>query len=67
MLDALADVCSVLVVRQRRTHITHGMEVVSLNVSLVHCLQHGIDVGSVTQRHHLQHVIMMVEHDHHLI
>ena len=67
VLDALADVLAVLIVGQRRTYITHGMEVVGLNVCLVHGFHHIIECFLTIKRNNCEVVVEMVEDNHHLI
>ena len=56
-----------LLVGERTGGLTHGVEVIGFHTGLVHGLQHVVDVLRLTQCHHLQLVVMMVEHDHYLI
>ena len=67
MLDALADVLFVFIVGKCRADIAYRMEIVCLHIGLVHRLEDAVDIRGVTQRHYFQHVVVMVEHNHHLI
>ena len=67
MLNALTDVFAVLIISQCASDITHRMEIVSLNVRLVHRFQHVVDFSFIAQCHDLQHIVMMVKLNYHLI
>ena len=67
VLDALADVCLMFLVSQRTGRLANRMEVVSLYVGLVHGAHHIVELCFAVERHDLQRVIKVVEHNHHLI
>ena len=75
MLNAATDVGLMLFVGKCRAYVAHRMEVVSLNVTLVHSLKNHIylsltllgEVGGGFKCNYLKCIIEVVENNHHLI
>ena len=77
MLNTLPDILLVLFIRQRRAYVPHRMEIIRLYIAAVHRLEHVrkhriilralFFLCALCKAHNPQHIVMMVEHYHHLI